>query len=70
MTTQNMTKLKNSKGDKTQKPNLEFKKTQKHKMWQNTKTQNVTKFHDSKCDETETEIVTKLLNSKCEKLKK
>ena len=43
-------------------------KTQKHKLWQNSKTQVMTKFKNSKCDETqklklwqnlETQIVTK-----------
>ena len=60
-----VTKLRNSKCDKTQKlkilqnpktqnvtklKNSKCDKIQKHKMWQKTKTQNGTKFKNSKCE--------------------
>ena len=46
-----VTKFNNSKGDKNQ--NLKCDETQKHKMWQNSKTQNLTKLKNSKCDKTQ-----------------
>ena len=48
-----MTKIKNSKSDKTQK----------FKMWQNSKTQTVTKLKNLKCEK-------KLMNSTCVTTKK
>ena len=62
---QNVTKLKNSKKDKTQK----------HRMWQNSKTQNLTNSKNSKCDKTpkikmwKKKNVKKLKNSICDKSK-
>ena len=42
-----MTNLKNSTCDKTQK---NYDKTQKNKLWQNSKNQIVTKIKKSNCD--------------------
>ena len=61
--TQNLTELKNSKCDKTQKIKMwqlktsrydktQNMKTQKLKMWQNWTTEDVTNFQTSKCYET------------------
>ena len=67
--TQNVTRLKNKKCDKTKKIN----------MWQNSKTLNVTKLKNSKCDKTQklkiwqnlkTQNVTQLKTSKCDKTQK
>ena len=66
-----MTKLKNSKCDKKFKKinaikikNPKFDKTQKLKMWQNTKTTNVT---NSECDKTQN---SKFYNSKTKNMTK
>ena len=53
-----MTKLRmwlNSECD-----NSECDKTKKNQMWENTKTQTVTKFKNSKCDITQNQNMTKL----------
>ena len=49
-----MTKLKKSKYDKKcdKTKKSKYDKTQKLKMWQNSKTQNVTKLKNLKCDQT------------------
>ena len=72
----NVTKLKNSKCDKTQ-----ILKIRRFKMWQNSNTQNFTKFKlkvwknsvnskfkNSKCDKTQKlKMWQKFKNSKCDK---
>ena len=81
-----MIKLKNSDFDETKKNQIVMNvknqiviKTQKLKLWQNSKIQNVTKLKNLSCDTTQiltkpnnskceqTQIVTKLKNSNCDK---
>ena len=75
--TQSVTQLKNLNCDKTEQfvliklENLNCDKTQKHKLWQNSKTEIVTKLKKTQMvTKFKVQIVTKLKTLNCEKIVK